>query len=789
MVYALLILIALAARGIGDFRPSQYIIAEAIVFGWLWLRQEALFPGPRLLNRLLLWVSAVMVAGLYLHADVNIKLAILFGTVLLLRRGEQEKRRAVADWALPGLAAYAVIWTLLLGWPVTYNFLRKFSFWYSDLFASLSPPHLLLGPIAAGWAIILAGIVFVIVLHYRSPQARWANTFSAVVLILVGQLVFWGSAYPLAAKVARWVPVTKAVFIHLSVFYLLWVLAVVRVISWIHPPQACTTPVGAWGRRRNWVLLGVVGLCAILFAGPFTADGGGSGKRVLILNADKLDSLIPNYKRFGDRSGGMFGMLPRFCRGLGYEVRLANVTPEIFDSVDVIIFANLLDSIPRWQRDSVISFVAQGGGLLALADHTGYTAIRGPTNDLTEPLGLSLNFDTAVPLRRSWVGQMRFLPQRITQSVTMHGEVEVWLGASVEPALGSMPVVVGAHAYSDPGDTANSDRSYLGNLAYDPGEPLSDVVIVGTSHYGRGRAALFGDTSPFQNGALVKSHRLAARTLAWLSGGGTPAWDHLRTWGFPLALAAAAVIVFLLAGSRITGLAYLVLLPVFSISLWNLSPAGEPESWTGEMNLAFIDASHGQIYDLMGWEKYSIGGLEFNLMRNGYFPQVRRKWHPGWLEKARLIVIARPSQPVTRSEIDDLVSYVENGGWVLLTAGWEEHAAVDDFLAEFGLAIQNVPLGRAEGQGLGEKVTFARAYSITGADPNTQVLCRASRLSVVAAVRRGKGGVVVIGDPVFLFNDNLENRGDDYHIENIRFFHELMAATSGSWGQIEGVGR
>jgi len=785
LVYALLILIALATRGIGDFRPSQYVLAEGIVFGWLWLRQEAWFPGPQLLNRFFLWVSAVIAAGLYLHVDVNIKIAILFGTVLLLRRGEDEKRRAIADWALPSLAVYAVAWTLFLYWPVTYNFVRQFSFWYSDLFSALSPPYLSLGPTAAGWAIILAGLVFVFVLHHRSPRARWANTFSAITLILLGQLIFWAVAYPLTAKVARWIPVTKAVFIHLSVFYLLWVLAVVRVISWIHPPRVSAGPLLHRGRRVAWVLLGVVGLCAVLFAGPFTTDGG-AGKRILLLNADKLDNLIPNYRRFGDRSGGMFGMLPRYCRGLGYDVRLANVTPEIFDSVDVIIFANLLDSLPRWQRDSVLSFVAQGGGLLALADHTGYTAIRGPTNDLTEPMGLSLNFDTAVPLRRSWVGQLRYLPQRITQSATAHAEVEIWLGASVEPALGSMPIVVGRHAYSDPGDTANSDRSYLGNLAYDPGEPLGDIVIAAASHYGRGRAVLFGDTSPFQNGALNKSHRLAARTLAWLSGGGTWGWDHLRTWGFPLALVAAAVITLLLAGSNAGGWVYLVLLPVFSISLWNLYPAGEPEDWSDtEMRLAFIDATHGQIYDLMGWEKYSIGGLEFNLMRNGYQPQVRRRWRPGWWEKAKLIVIARPSQPVTRSEIDELIIYIEDGGWVLVAAGWEEHAAVEELLAEFGLKIENIPLGRAKGRGLGEEPTFAKAWALSGTDPNTKVLCKASYLPLVSAVRRGKGGLVVIGDPVFLFNDNLENRGDDYHIENIRFFHELMAATSGSWGQVE----
>jgi hypothetical protein len=783
LVYAVLILIALGTRSIGDFRPSQYALAEAVVLGWLWLRQEVWFAQRP--ARLLLWVTLIPVLGIYLHAEFLIKAAILFGAVLLWRRGEDTRRRAAAEWTLRGLAAYAIIYTVFLLWPVTFNFVRIFSYWHSGLFSALAPAGLSLGPTATGYPVILAGIVFIVALQWFSSKASWVNTLAGVILLFIGQVLFWAIAYSLGLKVASWIPLTKAVYIHLSIFYLLWTLAAVRVISWIHPPDIAGIAAVERIKKPALVVLGVLAVCAVLFAGPFTPASGGKGKRVLLLNADKLDVRIPNFSKYGDRSAGMFGMLPRFCRGLGYDVRLANVTPEIFDSIDVCIFANLIDSLPDWQRDSVFSFVRRGGGLLALADHTGYNAIRGPTNELTGPMGLMVNFDTAIPLRRSWYGQMRYLPHRITQSARTHDEMEVWLGGSVEPLPGSLPLVVGVHTYSDPGDSANSERSYLGNLEYDPGEPLGDIIIAAAAHYGRGRAVIFGDTSPFQNGALVMSHRLAARTLGWLSSGGTPLWDGLRTWGFPLVLILALGAGFVLLRRRLSAMAYLVLLPVCSISLWNLYPAGEPETWFNEeMPPAFIDASHGQFFDLMGWEKYSVGGLELNLMRNGYQPQVRKTWHPGMLKKARLLIIARPTQPITAAEIDELLPFIESGGWVLVAAGYEEHAAVDELLAAFGLKIENVPLGRAEGLGLEEKPTFARVYQLSGTDPGMQVVCTASQLPVVASVRCGQGGLALIGDPVFLFNDNLENRDEDYHVENIRFFHALMKTTSGAWGQV-----
>ncbi len=788
MIFVFLVLIALATRSVGDLRPIQYSILEAIAFGWLWLRQEPWFEGRPFLNKILLAVSAVAAIGVYTQGAILVRLAILVGVAWLLRRGPVEKRRAHADWALQSLAVYAIAYVVLFEWPLTFNFVRKFSYWYSGLFDMLAPPGLELGPSAAGWAILVAGMVFLCVLQFRSKRATWGNTLAGLVLLLIGQVIFWALAFSLATWVSRYVPLTQAVYIHLSVVYLLWTLLVVRLMAWLHPPESLPVPESLSLPRAVPYTLAGFAVLAILFGSPLlTPHQQGEGKRILILNADKLDSMTPNFTRFGDRSGGMFGMLPRYCRALGYEVREANVTPEIFDSVDVCIFANLIDSLPRWQRDSVISFVRQGGGLLALADHTGHTAIRGPTNDITEPLGLSLEFDTAVPLRRAWYGQMRFLPHRIAQAADEHADVEVWLGASVDPLLGSLPVVIGTYAYSDPGDTANADRSFLGNLSYDAGEPLGDVAIAAVSYYGKGRAALFGDTSPFQNGALVMSHRLAARTLAWLSAGGLPIWDHVRIWGFPLIMLGALVIVLLTAGDRLLGIFYLALLPVVSISLWNVFPAGEPDQWHAEdMKLAYIDDTHGQVFDLMGWERYSVGGLEFNLMRNGYQPQIIQRWDPDLMEKADLVVLARPTQEITRNEISDLRAFMKRGGWVLLTAGYEEHDAVEELLDSFGLRIENIPLGRATGIGLRESPQFARAYQVTSHNADSEVICAASNLPVIQKVHHGDGGMVVIGDPVFLFNDNLENRGDDYHLENIRFVHELIKVTAGTGGDVEG---
>jgi hypothetical protein len=47
------------------------------------------------------------------------------------------------------------------------------------------------------------------------------------------------------------------------------------------------------------------------------------------------------------------------------------------------------------------------------------------------------------------------------------------------------------------------DRSYLGDRRHNPGEKIGDLVLVAEARYGNGRMLVFGDTSPFQNGALT----------------------------------------------------------------------------------------------------------------------------------------------------------------------------------------------------------------------------------------------------------------------------------------------
>jgi hypothetical protein len=537
---------------------------------------------------------------------------------------------------------------------------------------------------------------------------------------------------------------------------------------------------GSVNWNNPWVLTGVTTIVL-----GFTVAGMASYTdqpvRVLFLDSNRLDVGVPSHGRYGDRSGGMFGFLPRFLTASGHQVLRGDATPEMLDSVDVIFISNLINKLPVDQKQNVWNFVEDGGGLLIVGDHTGTDAIRDPTNDLLSPCGLEINFDTAVPYRRSWASARSFLFHPLGRSRGVM-DAELWLGASVDPGPHGEPFVIGRGAFSDPGDMNNEARSYLGNLAYDAGEPLGDVVLAAAAHWGDGKAVLHGDTSPYQNGTIIRSHSLINRTMRWLARDGFGDWvDEYRDGLllFLIGIVGTVLVVLSLAAPHLLWAALLI--PALSISLWTqVEGAAHPEWNATEYRAALSDDGHSPLFDGMAWEDKSIGGLQYNLLRNGFSPRFTNS--PAALDDhpAALYVIAKPTIPFGHDEIDRLERYVSDGGWLLIASGWDTYPATRELYARFNLAIENVPLGKAEGQGLGNTVKMQNAYPVSGEGEGIQVLMQAFGHPIAKVVRRGRGGVIAIGDSDFLLNKNLEGQNEFVVMENIIFLRELFSATMGA---------
>jgi hypothetical protein len=767
-------------RAFGDFRDPVYGFATAILVGFMW-RGFPDFPGfSKAINWLLRWSTWALMVGALAVIPAVLRVTLLTAALWFFdQRSPGEHRGRWRALVLTGVF-YSIWWTVFFQLPIAYHWLTEWSYAYTHTITQTMSARLYLGPSASAVDLLLLGICGIVAATLCSRPRNWVNAIIWMVALEAGRIIYIWMAPTLLGMISHAIPVGTTPQLDLPWIYFLFLALIITQVQPGREPAITprTTTRKVTSSRPVVIALGLL-LLACFIAGAASYDN--RPVRILFLNRNTLDMGVPVHGRYGDRSGGMFGFLPLFLQACGNVAVRDSITKEVLDSVDVIFIANLLQKIPPDERQLIWDFVDRGGGLLIVGDHTGTDAIREPTNDLLSPCGMELNFDTAVPLRRSWASAKSYLFHPLGRSGGVM-DAELWLGASITCGPHGEPFVVGRGAFSDPGDITNKTRSYLGNLAYDPGEKLGDVVLAAAAHWGKGKAVLHGDTSPYQNGTIIRSHSMINRTLHWLVEDGFFGFvDRWREWLLMLAVGVAGTILAVLSLNRRIWLLTALLLPAVSVGLWSLIPGttGPDAEWVPKnYKQALVDEGHGSLFDMMSWEQKSIGGLQYNLMRNGLSPRFAESPMELDCAPASMYVIATPTLPFSAEETDRLVSFAENGGWVLVSAGWNTYPNVKGIFDRFGVALENVPLGQSDGTAKIGTVKMADAYPVVGDTNTTETLVECLGYPVAKAVHRGRGGLIAIGDSQFLLNKNLEGQNEMVVMENVQFFRDLMESTT-----------
>jgi hypothetical protein len=334
-------------------------------------------------------------------------------------------------------------------------------------------------------------------------------------------------------------------------------------------------------------------------------------------------------------------------------------------------------------------------------------------------------------------------------------------------------VIVGKYGYSDIGDAANVERSYLGDRRHNPGEKVDDLVLVAEARYGDGRVMAFGDTSPFQNGALVSAWAFTQRVLLWLAG--TP--RYLPVWA-----RAAMVIVglLLLAGAwrclGKTAYAWLAVAAGLVIAAQATERLSDlPPLPRIDLPKAVIEFAHGERFDQLTWYEDCIGGLEFNLLRNGYSTHLMNRFSESLVLDSEVLVIIAPTKPFSGREMAVIDEFMQAGGLLILSTGYEEKDRSEPLFERLGLRIENVPLTHFEVEIFGGTVSFDEAWPFEVSDAGAVPIASHPVYPhpVMVFIQRGEGGALVIGDSQFLLNANLEML-EEWNLGNIMFLKELL---------------
>ncbi len=309
----------------------------------------------------------------------------------------------------------------------------------------------------------------------------------------------------------------------------------------------------------------------------------------------------------------------------------------------------LINSPKEWKgadRLLVLDFVARGGSLLVLGDHTDVFGLRRGFNSLLGPLGIKFRFDSAYKARETWRGCQAAAADLVAWGWDDENP-GVAVGASLELSGHARPLLVGRYAFSDTGIRENVMGSFLGNYHYDHGEQLGDVVLVATTTYGRGRVLVWGDTSAFQGGFSSNYRKVVGPMLAWLSR--PAAWTERPAVRIAAAIGLLAVVLWCWVVAAVPrqlvcismSLLLGMLIPwVLSLPNLNVEPHFGHDAF-------LVDRSHMEATGHYEARVNPIGSLYTGLFRSGFRVLDMDDWDPKAIRRARGVAFIAPQKAFT----------------------------------------------------------------------------------------------------------------------------------------------
>jgi hypothetical protein len=713
----------------------------------------------------------ILILGSFCVGGVHAFAGVFLGLLLPVILGGEKREPNPAQPMLLVLTAGVGLWLIARQmFPVVFVWLDRISSLVCGFSSLLAHPTIELGPTYSGLSMtlffLIAHVAVFAVSHPREP--RWMVILGGgqLLLLVPYQLLFhhWLLHWRLESP---WVLLGST---QLGFFLAGFLLVVLHLGHAAFQPVTWRVPVG-----KVAALSVASTFLFVSFADGFWGLFQPSVQpKVLLYDDGTLDWSVPQYGRYSGRAGGMFGSLGPFLGRHNCQAVRGALTEGALENANVLVVFNLGHKFSAAEKSRIWAFVAAGGSLLAVGDHTGTTTIREPFNDLLTPVNIRFNFDSAMPRRMLWAEGLECFQHYTTCGLDSAADTQISVGASLSIGWPARPVVVGPHGFSDKGDLQNAAVGYLGDRQYSNDERLGDVVLVATADYKKGKVLVFGDTTSFQNGALALSGDFVRAILQWLPMPDPGAVKVLSC----VILAVAVALLWVWIGAKASwSVAWMSLFACsylgYATSLQAGRHCSRPTAAAPDGKEALIDASHLSRCNLDLWLPDGVGGLAQNLMRKNYLPIVTHRFSRQLLRQSRLVFLVAPAKAFRASELNAYETFVREGGSLFISVGYEDAAPCRELLQRFGLQLRNLPLGPISPETNSVPINFLNAWPVSGDPGVTEVLCQLGDRPLVVCRRYERGKVFLIGDSGFFLNRNLE-MAESFNMENIQFLRKLI---------------
>jgi len=739
------------------------------------------------------------------------------GFDLVLRSFGQSEDQ-LAPLAL-GSLIYAIFFVFYIHVPALWLGIRSITHATSGIVGRVAGTPLAIGPTMSGTLIFLTFVscaAAFFILSERSERSK--KIFLASMAGLT--LVYAGYALAFASP---WMTVDRA----MDSPYLVFLILLIPFLLSVSRIKPGSIDLGALVPRPDQGAALAAIFISVLLISIFPYYGqAGAGKVVIYERDCEMGFDIPQFPKanesFQPDTGFSVGALRLYLEDIGYDVEELNSTnphtlKDAIKDANILLMMNLKAPFSPANISIIQEFVKGGGNLLIFGEHTSmfvsdqdFKSGRDYLDDVLGPMGIKVNPDTADYIPNHWTYGAVPLPHHVTRDLGFEVTTSS-VGASLSLSGSARPVIIGRYAFSD--DSNSTLPGHLGDRTYKNGEMLGDLVLAASSSYGKGKVLVFGDTSFLFNSEMPSRYKMIYDSVTWLMSSelgyaAALGWSSFLVLGTLIAFIVVRrprlTISLLASAAVITVLALVVSGSINESFIQTPTRAGN--------DLAWIDHTHLNQFNMANYQADSITGVTTNLFRNGYLPMVAegKREFPEALKGAALFIIA-PNAGYTSEEASQVREFVERGGLLIISSGHKSAGPLDTILRSFDMQIGDLPLGSppwiVETHGTMGRGTvtpenlkrywhepkFMDAYPVLAAGdfkPITWLSYGGSNYNLIISKKVGRGEVVLIGDSRFLLNENLESLSqmpgmetkEQYQLQwlgNIELLREMLTKAHG----------
>jgi len=529
---------------------------------------------------------------------------------------------------------------------------------------------------------------------------------------------------------------------------------------------------------------------------------------------------------YGRKSGYNYYCLAQYLDHFYHvDSRVDSLMPDLLAEYDIVMLKTPTEAYSQREMDALYEFVLEGGALWLHGDHTNVFGISTYLNPLTERFGLRFRYDSTYQLETMALSLYERPPVFAHPVVNYLPPYLFATSCSMEAPFFSENQMLGYALKA-----SNLDYSQTSFFPKKDNENYSYGVFVqqGGVKCGKGRVAFYTDSTCYSNFFMFVPGKpeLALGTVEWLNRTNRFAWLNrvLLIVGL-IALAGGWLVTrpWDWTQRAVLGLGAGFLGVVLSIVIYDglvRRAYPPPEPHRDYTHVAF-ESEHSRVTlptrGLTRNPEISLHTFFVWTQRLGFFPSFEPTLEDA-LDKGDLVVIGDPWLPFTQDEIDEIVTYVAEGGRLLVLLDERNPSkAPQQILGSLGIKPVGPPApeekeaeepdgetasgeGPAEPEVLsivsldGDKITPARRpFGMSGGTPLLRI---SDGRAIFVETRIGEGSVFVFSD-FYLFTDESMGHTGEWldtqkrHISELEYWmlREIMDVPQGEpfWKKITAV--